>query len=213
MDGVLVDTETLKFKAYQKLLEKIHGVKSFSLFNRYGWQGRTEEHNAEYFIKKYYLSVKIEEFIKEKRSIYQALLGKELKLIDGIRDLLDWLSDKKWPLALATSTNKKSMDYIMKKFDLGRYFISKLSKEDVSNHKPAPDVYLKSAEILKVQPNTCLMFEDTPTGIEAAKRAGMKCIAITTTYTKEYLSQADLIIDSYQQLDMNNLGALIKNNN
>jgi len=68
--------------------------------------------------------------------------------------------------------------------------------------KPNPDIFLYAARKLNSQPEHCLVIEDSPHGIEAAKRAGMRCIALTTTYTRDKLAQADLVVDSYSQIDL-----------
>ena len=75
----------------------------------------------------------------------------------------------------------------------------------VKNGKPRPDIYLKTAELLNANPRHCTVFEDSLAGIESGQKAGMKVVAITTTYPADQLNHADRVIDSFDQFDMDQL--------
>jgi beta-phosphoglucomutase len=68
--------------------------------------------------------------------------------------------------------------------------------------KPNPDLFLHAAGRLEARPENCVVIEDAPHGVEAARRAGMKCIALTTTYDRRKLSQADIVVDTFDQIDL-----------
>ena len=91
---------------------------------------------------------------------------------------------KKIPLAIGSGGNRKAIFETLDVLELKTYFDVIIAAEDVENHKPAPDTFLKCAELLKTDPGDCLVFEDGDRGIEAARRAGMKVIDITPWHPK-----------------------------
>lgn len=105
-------------------------------------------------------------------------------------------------VGLATSSRQQKTMLLLKRLDFLQYFDAIVTGEQVENSKPAPDIFLKAANKLGVNPQDCLVVEDGPIGVAAAKSAGMKCIAITTTHPANKLQQADWIIDSYAGADI-----------
>lgn len=103
-------------------------------------------------------------------------------------------------VALATGATNEKVSIIQMHIPLRQYFSIIVDGGDVTKGKPNPKIFLKTAEKLRVKPQTCLVFEDTLNGIKAAHNAGMKCIAITTTHTREELKEADRVIDSFDEL-------------
>jgi beta-phosphoglucomutase-like phosphatase (HAD superfamily) len=74
--------------------------------------------------------------------------------------------------------------------------------QEVSESKPSPQIYLSAAKKLEVLPDDCVVIEDSPLGIKAAKNAGMRCLAITNTHPKQNLEEADKVIDSLENVDL-----------
>lgn len=88
-----------------------------------------------------------------------------------------------------------------------------MAKGDVTNHKPFPDVFLKAAEKLGMETHKCVVFEDAPAGIEAARRAGMKCVGVLTKYLeKEDIRDVDIMINNFTEIDYPAIADLLKNN-
>jgi HAD superfamily hydrolase (TIGR01509 family) len=114
---------------------------------------------------------------------------------------------KKLPvmMALATSSRRMKMQMVMKKLNFLQYFDEVVTGEEVHNSKPAPDIFLRAAEKLNLDAKECIVIEDASTGVSAAKSAGMMCIAITTTHARNQLQHADLVIDSFKEIDFENL--------
>jgi beta-phosphoglucomutase family hydrolase len=108
----------------------------------------------------------------------------------------------KIPIALATSSRRMKMQLVMDESGLAKYFSVFVTGEEVLNGKPSPDIFLLAAERLKVNPHHCLVIEDAVSGVAAAKAAGMKCIAITSTHDDTDLVAADLVVDSFSELSM-----------
>jgi beta-phosphoglucomutase len=182
MDGVLFPTEELKFAAYQKVFHDVYGIEIEETPKRLGL---SEAKVMELFLKKYGKQggfSKIPELIQKKREAYYTILAKyDLCPTAGVEDLLKELrNDGGFKIGLATMSNQKSMKLLMERFNLEKYFDSLLSLECVTKPKPDPEIYLLSAEQLRVHPEDCVVFEDSPPGVRAAKAAGMRCVVIAT---------------------------------
>jgi len=102
-------------------------------------------------------------------------------------------------LGLVTGTPSQELKRILPRRVL-RIFDGIISGDHVKKGKPHPEPYLKAAKTLGVYPKACLVVENAPYGIESAKRAGMFCIAITTSLPKEYLAKADLVVDKLEEI-------------
>ncbi len=123
--------------------------------------------------------------------------------------LLEQLGQYDLKIALATSSRREKMKMVLKLTGLLPYFKVIVTGEEVSKSKPSPDIFLTAAEKLELQPDQCLVIEDAVNGVKAAKNAGMKCIAITTTHSAEMLHQADLIIHTYEALNFEKLCIMV----
>jgi beta-phosphoglucomutase family hydrolase len=106
------------------------------------------------------------------------------------------------PMALATSSRKMKMQLVMEESGLGKYFSVFVTGEEVAHGKPHPEIFLLAAKRLNVDPSHCLVIEDAINGVAAAKAAGMKCIAITSTHEDVALIAADQVVDHYSELSM-----------
>lgn len=122
--------------------------------------------------------------------------------VAGAGDFLKALKQQHIKVGLATSSRKEKVKLLLTKLDFLQYFEAIVSGEEVENSKPAPDIFLKAAERLNLLPNECIVVEDGPIGVAAAKAAKMKCIAITATHPAEKLQQADIIIDTYRNTSL-----------
>ncbi len=96
-------------------------------------------------------------------------------------------------MALASSSPPEFIDIFVDRFDLRKYFSFLISGEDIKHSKPDPEIFLMCAEKLNVAPEECIVIEDAISGIEAAKRAGMGCIAIAGSHPRDELNKADFI--------------------
>ena len=121
--------------------------------------------------------------------------------IDGIRELLAELKALNIPAAIASSSPPVFIKAVLRKFDLLDHFECVVSGEEVERGKPAPDVYLKAAELLGVKPQDCMVLEDARHGVAAAKAAGMKCIGFVNPNSgNQDLSQADYVVHAVSEV-------------
>ncbi len=148
----------------------------------------------------------IQKFIEQRHELLKiSLKEKGLETIPGVLELLDRLKIANIHVALATGSIQQKIDIIKEHITLDTHFPVIVSSTEVQRGKPSPDIFLKAAEKLGVQPDECIVIEDAPNGIEAAHAAGMKCVLITTTHKKEELQKADLVIDSFDELSVGDI--------
>jgi len=142
--------------------------------------------------------------------LMEARYREELPLIPGAREAVERLAAR-WPLGLASSSNRPLIDAALDLSGLDRFFRVTVSSEEVPRGKPAPDVYLEAARQLGVAPNGCAAVEDSHSGIRSAKSAGMRVIAIPNPSfppDPEALELADLVLESISHLDVDAVEAV-----
>ena len=105
-------------------------------------------------------------------------------------------------MAIATSGLPVNIDFLFEHLIIRKYFNSIVDASQVSKGKPDPEIFIKVAQSINADPATCVAFEDSLSGIAAAKSAGMKVIALTTMQQRAFIEQADLIIDDYTQINL-----------
>lgn len=143
---------------------------------------------------------------KEKR--YQAEYRPILQLIDGLDQFLEIAKERGIKMGIGSAAIPFNINFVLDGLNLRHYFPSIVSADDVVNSKPDPETYLKGAQELGVLPQECLVFEDAPKGVEAAKLAGMKAVVITTMHEAEEFAQYDNIvcfIKDYRELSIDSL--------
>ena len=128
-----------------------------------------------------------------KEATYRVEFLPHLKLIDGLDQFLERLAARKYLLAIGTAAPIENIDFVLDTLDIRKYFSTVVGPDDVSKSKPDPEVFLKAAERIKVDPKDCLVFEDVPKGIEAARHAGMDAIGITSYHTRDELMNSNVI--------------------
>jgi beta-phosphoglucomutase len=199
MDGVMVDSNPfhkLALKQFcnkhghdlteQELREKIYGRRNQDwLINIFG---HLEQQN-------------MKQFAEEKEALFRKLYDKDIRAVDGLTGFLKMVSELRIPTAIATSAPRANVDFTLAKTGLSPYFQNILDDSFVTQGKPHPEIYLKTAEAMKYNPKNCVVFEDSLSGVEAAKKAGCKVVGITTTHTREELKQTDMVIENFIGLD------------
>ena len=129
-----------------------------------------------------------------KETAYQQVFRPHLKLINGLDRLLDRTYSDGIKIAIGSAAIMYNINFVLDGLNLQKYIDVIVSADDVSLSKPAPETYLKCASLLKIAATDCIVFEDSPKGVESAANAGMQCVALTTMHTKEELSRYSNII-------------------
>lgn len=144
---------------------------------------------------------------KERR--YRDLVHSRPKAAEGVLALLSDLKAKGFRLAIGSSAPRANLDVFWGPLGLGDYFEAAVTKEQVVEGKPAPETFLKAAGSLSLAPDRCVVVEDAVHGVQAAKAAGMRAVAVTTTRSRRELSQADRVVDSLAELNADDFAALL----
>jgi beta-phosphoglucomutase len=198
LDGVIVDTLHYHYLAWKHMFEKRGGIvrEHTILLN----EGRNSRETLPILMKEAGIHIPTEQeetFIEEKRSYFRSIL--QAKEYPHAFAVIQEIRKRGYRTALVTGSALKNMQHLL---DAGQqsHFEFIITGDEVSRAKPFPDPYISAAEHLGVRPEHCLVVENAPLGIEAAKNAGMYCVAIETTLGKEYLGSADCILQNISDL-------------
>ncbi|MFO7655588.1 MAG: HAD-IA family hydrolase [Bacteroidales bacterium] len=202
MDGVLVDSEEIIFLAAKQMFQE-HGIyverNDFKPFI-----GTGENNYLGGVAKKYGFAIDIERDKARTYEIYSQIAPEKLTILPGVEAFINKCKAKKLKLALATSTDEVKMAVNLRAAELyyGVFDVT-VNGLEVENKKPHPEIYLKAANKLNVEPFECLVVEDAVNGIEAAKAAGAKCLAVTTSFSETELAKADWIVKNLSYVSEN----------
>jgi beta-phosphoglucomutase family hydrolase len=212
MDGVIIDSEPIYFKAGNKLFQYL-GL-DVSEEEHHSYVGISSRDMWSRLRNKYKIDLSTEELVEMEMNMYidYLLSRKDEKPIPGVVELIEDLYKNNRDLALASSSSIKSIKIVLDMFNLGKFFETIVSGYEVESGKPAPDIFLYAAKRLGVQPEDCVVIEDSENGIEAAKSAGMKCIGFKNLNSgKQDLSSADMVIDSFLEVNYKKLRYIFYN--
>lgn len=183
-DGVLAETFDMHLAAFIKTFSDI-GIKitKKDFIKRYGM--KTHE-IVKMMMKDKGRTITEEEAKKmaeKKENYYRELVEGKLKLLPGVREFLTYLKEKGYKIGVASSASLEGIQQLLKETKIENFFDATISGFDIKLSKPNPDIFLECAKKLNVNPKDCVVVEDSVHGIEAAKRAGMKSLAVTTGQT------------------------------
>jgi HAD superfamily hydrolase (TIGR01509 family) len=207
LDGVLIQTE--------ELWDEVRAGLAYDRGGRYGpeeqraMMGMSSPEWSRYMHEHVGLPESPEEIAAEVVERMAQRYRDELPLIDGAVDAVERLGAR-WPLGVASSSNRPLIDLVLELSGLGRFFRATVSSEEVARGKPAPDVYLEACRRLGVAPAQAAAVEDSHAGIGSAKVAGMRVIAIPNPSFPpgdDALAQADLVLASLAALTVESVQA------
>lgn len=159
---------------------------------------------AVFFKNRFQIEDSLEEIKKTWISMAEEKYSKEVPLKPGVREFLQELENRNICVGISSSNSRDLIVTVLKAHGIEKYFNCITTCCEVPNSKPAPDVYLKTAEGLKVEPKDCLVFEDVPMGIMAGKNAGMQVCAVEDAYSKRQEAEkrrlADYYIEDYYEV-------------
>ena len=190
MDGVLLDSEEFMIEAgIQMFKEKGANVKAED-FKEFTGMGENQFLGG--VAKKYGVPFDLEKDKHRAYDIYDELIKGKLETLNGVKNFINKCLNKNLLIAIATSADKRKLKVNLKETGLNAVpFHALVDGMEVENKKPHPDIYLEAARRLKVDPVNCLVVEDAISGVKAAKAAGCKCLALTTTFSAQELQEAE----------------------
>lgn len=201
MDGVLSDTGSIHFESWNKMANEI-GVE----FTKEYFEQTFGEQSVP-IVRKLVGPEPDQEFVvkwaNKKEEYYREMVKDKLEPLPGAIELIRNLKKNNFKLAVGSSGPPENVELLLTALNVKEFFDTITTAAEVQKSKPAPDVFLISAENLNIKPENCVVIEDAPVGIIAAKRAGMKSIALSTTHRNEELSDADIVAQdlSYIQVE------------
>lgn len=200
-DGVVIDSSALHERSWDLLAEETGRVLPEGHFIQ-GF-GKKNELIIPTILKWTQDLDEIASLSIRKEELYRELVKEQgVTILPGARELLTALKEAGIPRSVGSSTPRVNLDAIFATTGLGDLFDAVVSANDVIHGKPAPDVFLKAASFLGVEPAKCVVFEDALFGIEAAQRAGMKVVGVATTNPPELLNHADAVVMTLASVDL-----------
>lgn len=199
MDGVLIDSEPLHLLSMQRFLGRF-GIE-YGEGDNHEFLGRKDLVIAEILIERFKLQMTPLEFVGFKEEILRDLVRTQPVARPGLYEILPRAKKAGIKMAVASSATLGTIELVMETLKIGDYFLNLCSGDQVKNGKPAPDIFLMAAEKIAVEPEACLVIEDTINGLKAGKSAGMFCVSIPCDATRHQdHSIADLSLASLDQL-------------
>jgi beta-phosphoglucomutase family hydrolase len=186
MDGTLLDNMRFHTEAWKETIEAL----GHPPVDPRTWEQRTSGiPNRTIFAELLGVATPdVSEWIERKEAAYRRAAADRLRPVDGLIQFLDRAEEAGIQLALATGAGPANIEFNLQALDLARRFPVIVGADDVSRGKPDPEVFLTAADRLGVRANRCVVFEDAPLGIEAAHRAGMRVVALTTMLSADDLA-------------------------
>ena len=200
-DGVLADSEPLHLRVYQQLLEP-HGIRLDQPTYCARYLGFDDEGVFRQIAVDYNLLLgdeEIELLIEEKARRFETLVSGGDVLYPGAAPCVARLAGG-WPLGIASGALRAEIELMLRGAGLLDAFRFIVSAGETEHTKPAPDPYLRAAALHGVPPAACVAVEDSHWGLQSARAAGMRTIAVTHTYPRESLLEADLIVDTLEEI-------------
>ena len=201
MDGTMVDNMMVHHRAWQQklaewglpmeleeVMEKVHGINEEILERLFGDRFTPEERRKLAF---------------EKEEAYRQIFKPQLRLIDGLPELLEDLHQRGIPMGVGSAAPPENVDFVMDTLEIRHYFQAIKHSKDVEKGKPDPEIYHKVAAAMGLEAADTVVFEDSPVGAEAGQRADASVIVITTTHKEaefQHLTAVERFIEDFRGL-------------
>jgi beta-phosphoglucomutase family hydrolase len=207
LDGVIADTGRYHCRAWQEVFSQ-RGI-SFS-----------EEHFMQHFGQRNDTIIRdtvgqditqeeLEAIADKKEKAYRRLVAGNIQALPGAVELLAALKHRGIRSAIASSAPPENVSIIIKGLGIEKYFNAIACGREVTEGKPSPQIFLLAARKLEAEPTVCVVIEDAVAGVTGARRAGMKCLAITNSHSADSLKEADLVVDTLESVSVADLARLI----
>ncbi len=205
MDGVLLDSQSAHFTAFREVLANYDFKVEEEAFRP--TFGMTNEQVVRHVSGQCFTDEQVAQICEEKDLQFRQVIAREAVFMDDVQKWLEAFQQAGIRQALASSGSWENIYTILDALQARPYFNAVVSGEDCAS-KPDPAVFLRAAGELAAEPARCLVIEDSIAGIQAAAAAGMKCLAVATTYPMEKLPPADLVLQDLTGLTQEKLAAL-----
>ena len=214
VDGLIADTEPINAKVTIKVFEDMFGLKGVKPEDFDAGIGRGAEKYVKAAADVHGLEL-TEQQIKDaaqlrEQYLIKAIREETLPAFPGVLELINTALQKQdFRLAIATSASLELSHAILESVKVPYQKMVYTSGSEIANKKPDPELFLTAAKRMDIEPANCVVFEDAPSGVQAAVAAGEKCIAVTNSTTAENLTGANLICNSLEEIDLQTIRTLV----
>jgi beta-phosphoglucomutase len=207
MDGVIADNMSYHAKSWVALFkEKGHDVllEDFVL----NAAGRKAQEVVSHYLKEDLSIDEIERLSNEKDDLYRTMYGPHLQPLEGFMTFIQKSQSMAIPCGVGTGSSPENIDFVLGGLDLKSHFKSVVGASQVKHGKPNPEIFLKVASELAVSPETCIVFEDSQFGVQAASSAGMQVVGLSTSHSADEMHSFGkllLVAENFKTMDPESL--------
>ncbi len=203
MNGVIINDERHHQNSWRALIHRHPTLFKTPTEDEFTHEifGRSERSTLTYLLGRSVTDGELEQFSAERVDVVKSLFNPPI-LAEGLDNLLGELQAQNIPVGIATGSRPNYTNHILDGTGIHSYIKAVVTADDIVNSKPDPEIYLKTAKALGVSPADCVVFEDTISGIRAARAAGIYVIAIASTHSEDELALADEVIRSFSQVKL-----------
>ncbi len=208
LDGVLIDSSALHLASWKQVGAEM----GFTMTDEIFWEtfGMPNRQILPLLYERPLSAEEIQALSEQKEEAYRALAGGSVAPLPGAVALLHSLKDAGFRVALGSSTPRSNLRVILPALGIEWAFDAVVCGDDVTHGKPDPEVFRTAGERIGVPSERCVVVEDAVVGVQAARGAGMRCLAVTTTHPREKLAEADRVVISLEEVDARDFEALIR---
>lgn len=215
VDGVISDTEAVNARASIKAFADLLGVDGIRREDFEAGLGRGAEEYVRAAARVHGLDLTDEQVVEltqmRQENFLSILKQEELPAFPGVLELMSAGMERgDFRVAIATSSTREKSQAVLQSAGVRYEQMTYITGSDVRNKKPHPELFLKAAEGIGVPAARCVVIEDAPNGVAAAKAAGAKCIAVMNSTTAEKLAEADIVVDSLVEVDIGTVVGLVR---
>ena len=192
LNGTMVDDMNFHIKAWHDILNSFGAGLTLEQV-KLECYGKNEELLERIFPGRF-SAAEMASMIEQKEAGYREVFRPHLRLIPGLDSFLQQAYLRQIPIGIGSAALPVNIHYVLEGLQISHYFNAIVSAVDVRVSKPDPETFLSAAEKLGVNPADCIVFEDAPKGVEAASRAGMKCVVLTTMHSSDDFQRSKHIL-------------------
>lgn len=207
MDGVIVDTAPYHFSAWQDAFRKMRVKYTEEDFRRNF--GRRNDSIIRNILGEDISQSEVDAISEEKERDAREKMKQNVKPFPGVIELMKLLIEHRFKMALVSSSPPENIKLVTEGLGINNWFQSVISGGDVTEGKPSPQGFLLATRRLEVKPANCVVIEDAVAGVTAAKKAGMRCLAVTNTHPRTSLAEADLVVETLEAVSVKDLERLL----
>ena len=194
LNGTMIDDMAYHTTAWENILNNDLKANLSREAVKKEMYGKNDELLVRVFGENYFTQEEMNKISMQKELLYQQAFLPHLKLINGLNFFLETAFEKNVLMAICSAAIPFNIDFILDNLNIRHFFKAIVSADDVKISKPHPEVFLKAAQLINVDPKDCIVFEDAPKGVEAALHAGMPTVVLTTMHDKNEFAQYNNVL-------------------